>query len=79
MEASMQVTQAANGEKAFFRTNNGGYGTNWEAGQTNDPNEVPQYRELVSILIFQILPSTFCILVKCETVFDVSRDSETWR
>ena len=49
MEASMQVTQAAAGEKAFFRTNNGGYGTNWEAGQTNDPTEVPQYRELVSI------------------------------
>ena len=45
----MQVTQAAAGEKAFFRTNNGGYGTNWEAGQTSDPNEVPQYRELVSI------------------------------
>ena len=51
MEASMQVTQAANGEKAFFRTNNGGYGTNWEAGQTNDPTEVPQYRELVSIVL----------------------------
>lgn len=49
MEASMQVTEAAAGEKAFFRTNNGGYGTSWEAGQTNDPNEVPQYRELVSI------------------------------
>ena len=49
MEASMQVTQAAAGEKAFFRTNNGGYGTSWEAGQTSDPNEVPQYRELVSI------------------------------
>ena len=48
----MQVTQAASGEKAFFRTNNGGYGTNWEAGQTSDPNEVPQYRELVSIRVY---------------------------
>lgn len=52
MQASMQVTQAASGEKAFFRTNNGGYGTNWEAGQTSDPNEVPQYRELVSIRVY---------------------------
>ena len=49
MQASMQVTEAAKGQKAFFRTNNGGYGTAWEAGQTTDPMEVPQYKELVSI------------------------------
>ena len=44
----MQVTQAAKGQSAFFRTNNGGYGTQWEAGQTNDPAEVPQYKDIVS-------------------------------
>ena len=44
----MQVTEAAKGQKAFYRSNNGGYGTTWQAGQTNDPAEVPQYRELVS-------------------------------
>ena len=44
----MQVTQAAKGQKAFYRSNNGGYGTTWQAGQTNDPTEVPQYRDLVS-------------------------------
>ena len=49
----MQVTQAAKGQKSFFRTNNGGYGVKWEStgsSQTQtDPNEVPQYRELVSL------------------------------
>ena len=45
----MQVTEAAKGQMSFFRTNNGGYGTNWEAGRTDDPAEVPQYRELVSL------------------------------
>ena len=49
MQASMQVTDAAKGQPAFFRTNNGGYGTAWEAGRTDDPTEVPQYRELVSL------------------------------
>ena len=49
MQASMQVTEAAKGQPAFFRTNNGGYGTAWEAGQTNDPAEVPQYKDLVSL------------------------------
>ena len=44
----MQVTTAAKGQSAFFRTNNGGYGTQWEAGTTTDPTEVPQYRDLVS-------------------------------
>ena len=48
MQASMQVTEAAKGQPAFFRTNNGGYGTIWEAGRTDEPAEVPQYRELVS-------------------------------
>lgn len=48
----MQVTDAAKGQQAFFRTNNGGYGTVWEAGQTKDPMEVPQYRELVSDSIY---------------------------
>ena len=53
----MQVTAAAKGQGAFFRTNNGGYGTNWEsqaegaAAHNVDPNEVPQYRELVSLTI----------------------------
>ncbi len=41
----MQVTSAAKGQSAFFRTNNGGYGTAWEASQgqaqTNDPAEIP--------------------------------------
>lgn len=50
----MQVTSAAKGQSAFFRTNNGGYGTAWEASQgqaqNNDPAEIPQYRELVSCL-----------------------------
>ena len=50
MKSSMQVTSAAKGQMSFFRTNNGGYGTAWEAGQTNDPTEVPQYRDLVSCL-----------------------------
>ena len=49
MQASMQVTEAAKGQPAFFRTNNGGYGTAWEAGQTNDTAEVPQYKDLVSL------------------------------
>ena len=44
----MNPTTAANGQTAFFKTNNSGYGTAWEAGQTNDPAEVPQYRDLVS-------------------------------
>ena len=49
----MQVTQAAKGQSAFFRTNNGGYGTKWEAQQAagvdvTDPTEVPQYKDLVS-------------------------------
>ena len=53
MQASMQVTQAAKGQTAFYRTNNSGYGVKWEAAATttankDDPNEVPQYRELVS-------------------------------
>ena len=53
MQASMQVTEAAKGQGAFFKTNNSGYGVKWEAAATvtanqNDPNEVPQYRELVS-------------------------------
>ncbi len=30
---NMQVTAAAKGQSAFFRTNNGGYGTAWEASQ----------------------------------------------
>ena len=42
----MQVTEAAKGQQAFFRTNNGGYGTQWEAGMVNEPAEVPQYKEL---------------------------------
>lgn len=55
MQASMQVTEAAKGQTAFFKTNNSGYGVRWEAAaETNthkdDPNEVPQYRELVSLL-----------------------------
>ena len=44
----MNPTSAANGQAAFFKTNNSGYGTQWEAGQTSDPTEVPQYRDLVS-------------------------------
>ena len=53
MNASMQVTSAAEGWPAFFRTNNSGYGVKWEAAgdvttNKDDPNEVPQYRELVS-------------------------------
>ena len=44
----MQTTEAAKGQAAFFRTNNNGYGTRWEAGETNDPTEVPQYKDLVS-------------------------------
>ena len=49
----MQVTQAAKGQSAFFRTNNGGYGTEWDSKQggvdTADPTEVPKYAELVSL------------------------------
>ena len=50
----MQVTQAAKGQQAFYRSNNGGYGTEWQAGRTDDPAEVPQYRDLVSfkLLLF---------------------------
>ena len=53
MHASMQVTEAAKGQTAFYRTNNSGYGVEWEAAATvtankDDPAEVPQYRELVS-------------------------------
>ena len=52
MQSKMHVTQAANGEQAFFRTNNGGYGTQWQSTdngeQVRDPNEVPQFKELVS-------------------------------
>ena len=44
----MLPTSAANGQAVFFKTNNSGYGTKWEAGQTNDPAEVPQYKDLVS-------------------------------
>ena len=49
----MQPTSAAKGQDAFFRTNNSGYGTHWQAGQTNDPMEVPQYRDLVSFVCSQ--------------------------
>ena len=53
MQASMQVTEAAKGQMAFYRSNNSGYGVKWEAAagvsaNKDDPNEVPQYRELVS-------------------------------
>ena len=59
----MQVTQAAKGQAAFYRTNNSGYGTAWEAAQaaggaTNDPAEVPQYRDLVSSLVLMSLRCT---------------------
>ena len=56
----MQVTDAAKGQPAFFRTNNGGYGTAWEAGRTDDPTEVPQYRELVSQKFGLIKSSLHC-------------------
>ena len=53
----MQVTQAAKGQSAFFRTNNGGYGTEWDSKQggvdTADPTEVPKYAELVSLPLNQ--------------------------
>ena len=55
----MQVTSAAKGQTAFFRTNNGGYGTAWEAGQTQDPHEVPQYRDLVSIHFYWELEKSY--------------------
>ena len=53
MHASMQVTEAAKGQMAFYRSNNSGYGVEWQAAATvnsnkDDPTEVPQYRELVS-------------------------------
>ena len=52
-QASMQVTEAAKGQMAFYRSNNSGYGVKWESADAqsankDDPNEVPQYRELVS-------------------------------
>ena len=53
MQASMQVTEAAKGQMAFYRSNNSQYGVKWESAAAqdaskDDPNEVPQYRELVS-------------------------------
>ena len=47
------MTSAAKGQSAFFRTNNGGYGTQWDSQKVagvdaTDPTEVPQYRDLVS-------------------------------
>lgn len=58
----MQVTQAAAGQKAFFRTNNGGYGTEWDSKQggvdPSDPTEVPKYAELVSLHCFFTPPVT---------------------
>ena len=55
MHASMQVTEAAKGQMAFYRSNNSGYGVEWQAAATvnsnkDDPAEVPQYRELVSLI-----------------------------
>ena len=55
MHASMQVTEAAKGQMAFYRPNNSGYGVEWQAAATvnsnkDDPAEVPQYRELVSFV-----------------------------
>ena len=55
MHASMQVTEAAKGQMAFYRSNNSGYGVEWQAAATvnsnkDDPAEVPQYRELVSFI-----------------------------
>ena len=49
----MQSTQGGTGA-AFFRTENGGYGTAWKAGQTKQVEEVPLYKELVSILMKQM-------------------------
>ena len=45
----MQPTGAGGTGAAFFRTENGGYGTVWKAGQTKAVEEVPLYKELVSI------------------------------
>ena len=85
MQASMQVTEAAKGQPAFFRTNNGGYGTKWEAGRTDDPAEVPQYRELVSLIWLKLIGwksvvqrniwNGFWLFVKNS----IYRERETWR
>ena len=66
----MQVTQAAKGQQAFYRSNNSGYGTEWQAGQTNDPAEVPQYRDLVSLQL--LLFFEFCnVLLICRHYFEI--------
>ena len=42
MHASMQVTEAAKGQTAFYRTNNCGYGTHWEAAAALSGNNDSQ-------------------------------------
>ena len=44
----MQPTGANGTGAAFFRTENGGYGTAWKSGQAKTVEEVPLYKELVS-------------------------------
>ena len=42
--------QAKGTGSAFFRTGNGGYGTQWQSGNSQDVTETPLYKELVSVV-----------------------------
>ena len=42
------MVQPTGSGAAFFRTENGGYGTAWKSGTTKQVEEVPLYKEIVS-------------------------------